>query len=146
MRQNELRGWEIGLLVIGHTALILFAVLAACGVTLGAEPVPQFTVTNKMPAFTVVNRMTAPKADPGQPAPVGYEWQRWPGRDWELVKVAKEVKPSATPFAASGTTPTTPATGAGVPSSSSSGTYRPGVTFTLAPAGIPGNTNCGPLG
>lgn len=29
-----------------------------------------------------------PKADPAQPAPVGYQWQKWPGEDWKLVPVA----------------------------------------------------------
>lgn len=46
--------------------LIVFCgVFLACAVAGAAEPVPTFTVENKMPAFTVVNRIpSSPKAEP----------------------------------------------------------------------------------
>lgn len=45
----------------------------------------QFTVTNRCPpAFAVTNNV--PHCADGK-CPVGYQWQRWPGEDWKLVKV-----------------------------------------------------------
>ena len=78
------------------------------GLTLAAPPELQFTVTNRMPAFTVTNHtfvVAPPKLDPTKPAPAGYEWQRWPGEDWKLVKVAATsgvvVQPPFVPGSAS---------------------------------------------
>lgn len=91
----------------------------------------------------------APKAkagaDPNQPAPAGWQWQRSGNEPWKLVKVeAKGVSQTAAPFAPGYTsTPTTPAIGAAATSTPSSGFYLPGNTYTFAPAGIPGATrNC----
>ena len=63
-----------------------------------------------------------------------------------VMEPRKEGKPVAVPKAQeSGTTPTTPVIVAVGRSTSSSDTYCPGVTFTLAPrAGIPGNTDSPP--
>jgi hypothetical protein len=60
---------------------------------------PRFEVTNKCPAFEVTNKMPAAKpADPRQPAPAGYQWQRWPGEPWKLVKPSRVEVPAARPF------------------------------------------------
>jgi len=63
--------------------------------SVGSEP-PAFVVTNRVPPFVVVNKVGPKPAGPrltadgipADPAPPGREWQRRPGEDWKLVKVA----------------------------------------------------------
>ena len=105
---------------------------------------PRFAVTNHT-GFVVTNTIPPPRPtpDPNRPAPSGYEWQRWPGEDWKLVRLAAPGV-AASPFAPGpGTTPTTPATGAGPASTTWPGSTGTAPTITFAPgAGTVGGTNC----
>lgn len=115
----------------------MFAVVV---LLLGAQPAPEFVVENKCPpVFMVTNRVPALPTDPSQPAPPGYQWQRWPGGTWKLYPV--EVSRQAVPFGRG----TTVQSVAGASTSSLDSTEM-GRTRTLAPQGIPGVTNCSPSG
>lgn len=135
------------LFVIGICIAILFFQGAFAR---GAEPVPTFEVTNKVPPFTVTNRMAvapAVVADPTEPAPAGFQWQRRGDEPWKLVAVGKEVSwPVATPKSGTPewTTDSTRATTARTPTATPSSTRwtgSSGVVYTLTPVGV-----AGPLG
>ena len=137
-----------------------------------AEP-PAYVVTNKMPQFVVVNKTkptscpcgsscpcpaggcpgSCPVVVPATPTDPRGVWSPvWDGRQWHARWVQEVSQTRANPFPPSGSTAGIPVPFRGAGGLSTSypdvAPFR-GVTYTLAPQGIPGGTstsNCPPAG
>ena len=111
----------------------------------GGEPPFVVTVAVPSPVFTVTVVRPAP------PETVRWQWWDAYGNTWFTDEPAPP-KPMPAPEAPRpfaprpATTPATPAPSAVVPSTSWSGSTLMGLTRTVAPWGMSGDTNCTPLG
>ena len=79
----------------------MYALIIAA--SLGAPIPSEYTVTNRVPGFVVTNRtfvvIPLPVPDLDKPAPPGFQWQRWPGEEGKLVKLAATSGVVHSPFA-----------------------------------------------